>query len=264
IKTNYDISGVRVLLVEDHKINQVYATIILEEENAVVELAENGKEAIEFLNKSSFDVVLMDNQMPVMGGIEATKIIRNQLKLEIPIIAITANAFKGDSDIYIKAGMDEYISKPFKDTELIAKIGKILNKSSLSDKNVIALKVDDKEDKNPSIQQDRLYSLSFLQEMSRGKQEFVDKMVRMFIEECSKSLSLLNKHHENLEYERVAAIAHRMGPSIDMMKMETIRESVQQIEEFAGSETNLEQLPQLITEVNAVCQSVIEQLKERF
>ena len=122
----YSLEGVNVLLVEDNPVNQVYATTILENEKAIVDLAGNGKIAIHKLLSEEYDIVLMDGQMPEMGGIEATGIIRNKLEMDIPIIALTANALKGERDKYIAVGMNEYVSKPFEDIELINAIGKLL------------------------------------------------------------------------------------------------------------------------------------------
>ena len=120
------LKGTHVLLVEDHKINQVYAISILEDHGINVHLAENGKEAIDLLMKNEYDIILMDMQMPVMDGIEATQLIRTKLKMNIPIIALTANALAGESDKCIQVGMDDFVSKPFKDVELLNKISKFL------------------------------------------------------------------------------------------------------------------------------------------
>ena len=92
-----------------------------------VEVAENGLIAIEKLKSQNFDVVLMDMQMPVMGGIEATSIIRGDLKSSIPIIALTARALKGVDKECMEAGMNDYISKPFNQSELFNKILNAIN-----------------------------------------------------------------------------------------------------------------------------------------
>lgn len=116
----------KILLVEDNKINQFLAAIILKKWKMEVEIAENGLIAIEKLKNQNYDVVLMDLQMPEMGGVEATKIIRNELKLEIPIIALTASALKGVDAECLDAGMNDYISKPFDQSVLYNKILKLI------------------------------------------------------------------------------------------------------------------------------------------
>ena len=126
ILSNDNLKGINVLLVEDHKINQVYATSILEDHGINVQLAENGKEAIDLLMKQEYDIILMDMQMPVMSGIEATQMIRINLKLDTPIIALTANALTGESDKCFEVGMNDFVTKPFKDIDLLNKISKFL------------------------------------------------------------------------------------------------------------------------------------------
>lgn len=109
-----NLDGLRVLLVEDNPVNQLLASAVLEEFTEAFHLANNGQEAIDVLmSEKVFDVVLMDIQMPVMGGLECTDKIRNALGLDLPIIALTANAFKEDKDRYLNSGMNGYISKPF-------------------------------------------------------------------------------------------------------------------------------------------------------
>lgn len=112
----------KVLLVEDNNINQFLATTILKKWNVLVEVAENGLVAVDKLKEQNYDVILMDMQMPVMGGIEATSIIRKELKLTTPIIALTARAIKGVDTECLDAGMNDYISKPFDQSELFTKI----------------------------------------------------------------------------------------------------------------------------------------------
>jgi CheY-like chemotaxis protein len=114
---------VSVLLVEDNKINQRIAVLNLENLGCKVDTAENGEEALEFFHRKRFDLIFMDVQMPVMDGLEATRRIRREEDaLEslrpVYIIAMTANAMKGDREMCLTAGMDDYISKPFKTEEL--------------------------------------------------------------------------------------------------------------------------------------------------
>jgi len=120
-------NGVRILLVEDNLFNQQVATEFLEDVGATVCVAQNGKEALDLLRKDSFDCVLMDVQMPLMGGFEATRIIRaDQALVGMPVIAMTANASGEDRAQCLAAGMDDYISKPFMTDTLYATLAKWL------------------------------------------------------------------------------------------------------------------------------------------
>jgi CheY-like chemotaxis protein/nitrogen-specific signal transduction histidine kinase len=109
------VGKVRILMAEDNRVNQVITVRILEKWGWEVVAANNGKEALEALGKSHFDLILMDDHMPEMSGVEATQIIRSEEKqtgMHIPIIAMTANAMAGDREKYISLGMDDYVSKP--------------------------------------------------------------------------------------------------------------------------------------------------------
>ena len=120
-----NLAGVRVLLVEDNLINQMVALELLGNQGALVQLAENGQLAIDALiaTPAGFDVVLMDLQMPVMDGLQATRHIRQQLKLtRLPIIAMTANVMASDREDCLAAGMNDHIGKPFSIKDLVARL----------------------------------------------------------------------------------------------------------------------------------------------
>ena len=128
------LTGIRILLVEDNAFNVVVAQEELEDaiEGVQVEVAENGLIAVEKLKSSTFDVILMDVQMPTMNGFEATKAIRNfdNEKAHTPIIAMTANVLKEEVDLCYQAGMNDFIGKPFDTEELLNKIFNLINKMS--------------------------------------------------------------------------------------------------------------------------------------
>jgi CheY-like chemotaxis protein len=139
-----DLGKVKILIVEDNEINQQIVLELLNKVNAQVRLAGNGKEAVSLVKEQKFDLVLMDVQMPEMDGYQATKKIRQDLNLpDLPIIAMTANATKGDKEQALAVGMDDYISKPLDLDQFFAKIKKWLpvkinlrneTSSSLNDK----------------------------------------------------------------------------------------------------------------------------------
>ncbi len=108
--------ALQVLLVEDHPINQILATTLLKKWGHTVVLAKNGQEAVDLFASQSWDIVLMDMQMPVMGGLEATQLIRAQelaMGQRVPIVAMTANAMESDRQACLEAGMDDHLAKPF-------------------------------------------------------------------------------------------------------------------------------------------------------
>jgi len=120
-----NIRGARVLLAEDNEINQQVAKEILEQAGLVVSIANNGKEAVEMVRPGNFEAVLMDIQMPVMGGFEATQEIRmDEGFKDLPIIAMTAHAMAGDREKSLEAGMNDHVTKPIDPDQLISALVK--------------------------------------------------------------------------------------------------------------------------------------------
>jgi PAS domain S-box-containing protein len=122
--------GQRVLVVEDNEVNQQVARELLEQANLLVTIANHGREAVDRLKEESFDIILMDVQMPVMDGLTATRMIRHErLAHKTPIVAMTANAMQGDRDLCLDAGMDDYVAKPIEPDELMATLAHYLQQS---------------------------------------------------------------------------------------------------------------------------------------
>jgi len=117
--------SLRILVAEDNAVNTLLVTALLRKRGHTVVNVVNGREAVAAVAESEFDVVLMDVQMPEMDGLEATALIRKSKTatgIHVPIIALTAHAMKGDREICLAAGMDEYLSKPIDVNELFALI----------------------------------------------------------------------------------------------------------------------------------------------
>jgi signal transduction histidine kinase len=119
------LSGKRILIVDDDELNKALATYILENYDVDIDDASNGKEALEKITEENYDLVLMDLHMPEMGGIEVVSLIRKR-RIDVPVIAITGNVLKAEKEKCINAGMNEYISKPYDESELLKKIINLL------------------------------------------------------------------------------------------------------------------------------------------
>lgn len=122
-------STVRVLLAEDNPVNRKVAAKLLEKRGYVVVAVEDGRQAVDAVEREAYDIVLMDVQMPVMDGLTATRTIRQgeeRTGTHMPIVAVTAHAMTGDRERCIEAGMDDYVTKPIDATILLAAMERLL------------------------------------------------------------------------------------------------------------------------------------------
>jgi CheY-like chemotaxis protein len=245
---------IEILLVEDNEFNRLVAGNTLSYFNCHVTEAVNGLEAINILKSGKrFDIILMDLQMPVMDGFESTSIIRNELKINTPIIAITANAFKSELEQCMNIGMNDCVTKPFEEEKLIGAIYKLTNFDAK--KSVVV-----EEMQNDS--QQKLYNLNQLLSISRNDLSYCKKMIGIFIEQSSISISQINEAYEAKNLDAVYNVAHRIKPSIDLMGIEVLRDTIRFIEKNAKDLNDSEDLKKQIEILFTVLNKVIFQLKE--
>ncbi|MBI2382119.1 MAG: CHASE domain-containing protein [Gammaproteobacteria bacterium] len=131
VSADLPLQGCHILLVEDNELNQAVACGLLEHAGATLEITSDGQQAVERMSRDGkpFDLVLMDVHMPVMDGMSATRVLRQQLGLRLPIIAMTAAVMASEQAAYREAGMDEVIAKPFEAETLVAVIGRLLKRA---------------------------------------------------------------------------------------------------------------------------------------
>lgn len=246
---------VRVLLVEDNEFNRMVARNTLERYGYLPDEAANGKVALELLQKNKYDIVLMDLQMPVMDGFEATQAIRNDLKLNIPIVALTANAFKSELEQCEAVGMNDYVTKPYDEAKLMAVLLRLLHQGGNTNGKDAAVT---KENENTP-----LYDLSVLRKQSPGNPDYIDKMVKIFLDQTRQILPDLKQAYADKELEVVCKLAHRIKPSIDGMGIASLKQVVRAVERAAKSELDSEELNNNIETLCATLNIVILQLLER-
>jgi len=254
------LDGVRVLLVEDNSFNQILAAKILENWHCDVELADNGLIAIEKAEKLNFDVILMDIQLPEMDGYEATSYIRNKISLpkrNTPIIAMTAHAFANERDKCLKAGMNDYISKPFDENKLYSKIISVLQKpdekESLPSKNGHA---------KTSAQRKKRINLSYLEKVANGDLRFTLKMISVFISQTPILLNTMRVNIENKDWKSLKAVVHRMKPSVTFMGIKELEDVVNFMEINLEKGTGLDRMEGMYNNMHRICTEAIEELEE--
>ncbi len=243
--------SVRVLLAEDHEYNQMYATSLMKEWGFEIDVAKNGKVAIDMVMNKPYDIILMDVQMPILSGIGATKFIRTKLSeplRSIPIIAMTANAIKGDHENCIEAGMDDYIAKPFDPQQLYNKVSNLLyNRKGVQIQQVAE---NNKPEKGTLDLSDTepLVDLSFLKKMSRGNRVFVMNMINMFFETSQPLIEQIKRSHKNGEMEKVRKNIHKMKPSVDSMGMKLLKNLLSRIENSIDKQQHLDKIDDWLCE----------------
>ena len=251
IEIKNTMQGLRILIVEDNDMNRFIAVQSLKHFGCIVEEAHNGLEAISKLGILQFDLVLMDIQMPVMDGIECTQKIRNELKLDIPIIALTANAFKKDVETYLRLGMNNYVAKPFEEKILYDIIKETLSRKQ-SNNNSIGSQAESSE----------YYNLSYLNTISRNDNEFVKKMVEIFLEQTPGQVSEINELYQSGNYLDIGKITHKLIPIADNLCINLIRDDLRTFEHILkNGNIDSGELGKLVLKISNVLMKVVELLE---
>jgi PAS domain S-box-containing protein len=266
-----ELGKLRVLLAEDNEVNQLLARSIMMYWGVETKTATTGNEVMELLKKEDFDIILMDIQMPEMNGLEATEEIRklaDERKKNIPIIALTANALKGEEKKYIAVGMDDFLTKPFKEKELYEVISRVLkNKGSFGrvlvsevENNLSSSTINEEVKAEPG----RLYDMLLLNELSRGNQDFILSLVKIFINTIPKNSTEMVEAANNKSWEKVSKLAHKLKSTIDTMHINTIKQDIRSIEINAKNKAELISVANLVQKVHSTIEKVTIQLKDQF
>ncbi|PUZ27018.1 PAS domain S-box-containing protein [Chitinophaga costaii] len=218
-----ELKRVRVLVVEDNEFNRLVAGSLLRNHGATVLEATDGRQALNVLLGNDVDVVLMDIQMPVMNGYDAAKHIRKDLRLQIPIIALTANALQGEREKCLQAGMNEWLVKPVNEEELISTILRLLGK--VGNQRVNAL-----EPAMAAHNNSPLYSLAGLQKMAGNNTAFIKRMISVFMDITPPYIRDLEKAILAKDLSTIKSVVHKMRPSIhnlSIIKLYTLIEDLE-------------------------------------
>lgn len=194
----------KVLMCEDNEANRMLAQQLFAATNIELDMAENGKTGIELLQQKTYDLILMDVQMPEMDGYQTTDYIRNKLQSSIPIIALTAHSIMKEKEKCLAMGMNDYLSKPFRKDELFDKIHQWLNnEKQLMDDHEVA------------------FSLDILREASMGNIEFENHLLNLFIEQSANGLEEIKNWQLQKEWDSISRMAHQLKSSFGMLGMDT-------------------------------------------
>ena len=205
-----DFENICVLVVEDNEINQSLIKHLFKSWQLDFDLATTGKEAIDKLILKKYNLILMDIQMPEMDGYTATQEIRNKLKSDIPIIAMTAHALEGEREKCLSYGMNEYISKPIREQLLHKLITQFIHIK-------VADVLQKKEIANVDTSQYKYINLQYMMEVSNGNTGYEKTVTEQFIEAIPDNLTAMEKAWKSSDITSLQQLAHNMKTTISVM-----------------------------------------------
>lgn len=253
IEENFSKMGnVKVLIVDDNTINREILHDLLLDANPSIEMvmAENGEVAINKMQQSPFDMVLLDIQMPKMNGYETSEHIRKNMKYpisETPIIAMTAHALENVAESCFKAGMNDYIAKPIDMTFLANKMNKLLEKK----RKTIA-----------TLNKYKTIDLEHLKELTKDNKDRILKYIGIFLQNLPDELEVLNKHAENKDFNAIRESLHKIKGITAYMGIKKLSSLFNSPLYAKLEELDSDALKNYFQEIEESCFKAIEELKE--
>lgn len=248
-----EIKNIKVLVVEDIPLNQLLMRTLLDDFGFGCEIAANGKIAVEKLKKGNYDIVLMDLQMPVMNGFEATDCIRNEMKSSIPIIALTADVTTVDLKKCKSVGMDDYISKPVNETILYSKIVKILEK------------VNQRNTKELEKVKPRCIDMEFLMQRTKSNPQLMSEMIALYLEQTPVLISTMKQSFNDKDWDTLQATVHKMIPSFSIVGINQDFENMaKKVQEFASKQNEENDILEMVLQLENICIQACRELEEEL
>ena len=242
----------RILVVEDNEINQSLIKYLFRSWQLNFDLANNGTEAIDKLLLNKYDLILMDIQMPAMDGYTTAMEIRDKLKLNVPIIAMTAHAFAGEREKCLSCGMNEYISKPLREKQLQELISRFIKINP----NIVLPIEPASSTANGTYQ---YINLQYIKEVSRGNSEYEKTVTEQFIEAMPKDLQSMEKAWQSNDITHLRQIAHSMKTTVSVMGLNEVLEPYLDTLEFEDLDQNTFYKSYLTCK--SVCETSLEEAK---
>lgn len=252
VSLNYDKKNINVLVVEDIPLNQLLMKTLLDEFGFKKEIASNGIIAIQKLKENTFDIILMDLQMPEMNGFEATEYIRDVMKLKTPIIALTADVTTVDLDKCKAVGMDDYIAKPLDERLLYSKIISLIKKTNSS-----SFPIDKQEEKKL-----KLTDLSYLIKKTKSNPALMSEMISLYLEQTPTLINSMKESFLNKDWHLLHATIHKIIPSFSIVGMSKDFEKMAiKIQEYSASQELSDEILTMVSDLEKVCELACLELK---
>lgn len=254
-QTGRPLEKIKILLAEDDELNRILQQMMLSDLGAHVDAVADGEEVLFRLQTGQYDILLMDLQMPEMGGIEAANKIRNDLQSNIPIVAITANVYSADKEKCFAAGINDILIKPFTEEQISVSILLLLKKG---------LAEDAKTEAASSEIISLPYNLKSLEKASNGNPDFVARMLKVF---CMSGTSLFQKAEEgmiDLNKEKIASAVHRLIPSCRQLEMDELASQLKSIENLCENQPDVNAIGILLKSARQYFDNVVVLLEKEI
>ena len=237
-----------LLVAEDHPVNQALARVLLEDLGHRVTMVSDGQQALQALKRERFELILMDVQMPVMGGMEATIKVRELEMMtgtRVPIIALTAHAMEGDRKRFLAAGMDDYLSKPIDPQALHAILQRWLPQGAIPGVPVAATHPhgtstsaigDSIETGLPQLPEALMFDADALLARVGGRQELLQDMLKLFLDTQPARIQELQLASDSLDMPRLSRVAHTLAGSFSTMSMDVAASLSREIQRDAAQD----------------------------
>ena len=256
IELDSELANIKVLVVEDIILNQLLMKTLLDDFGFERDIAENGKVAIEKLRNKTYDVILMDLQMPEMNGFEATDYIRNIMKLDVPIIALTADVTTVDLAKCKAVGMNDYIAKPVDERLLYSKIVGFVKKPELRKLSETEKEVLDKIIVNSCI------DLNYLNQRTKSHPKLMMEMISAYLEQTPPLISTMKQSLIDNDWNQLYASVHKMIPSFSIMGMNIDFENMaKKVQEYASMQKQTEGISEMVLQLETICTQACDELR---
>jgi PAS domain S-box-containing protein len=255
--------NIKVLVVEDMPLNQLLMKTLLDDFGFERDIAANGKIAIEKLATKSYDIILMDLQMPEMNGFEATKYIRGKMKSKIPIIALTADVTTVDLKKCKAVGIDDYIAKPVDEKVLYTKIVGLVKKPMPV---TAAIKIDEEAGAGKGeTKVMKCIDLAYLKQHTKSNPALMMEMIAIYLEQTPPLISAMKQSLQDKDWNSLQAAVHKMIPSFSIVGISPDFETMaRKVLEYANTQLLADDINDMVLQLKSVCVQACKELTEEF
>jgi PAS domain S-box-containing protein len=254
-----EIKDIKVLVVEDMALNQLLMKTLLDDFGFERDIVSNGRLAIEKLKTKTYDIILMDLQMPEMNGFEATEYIRKIMQSQIPIIALTADVTTVDLEKCKAAGMDDYIAKPVDERLLYSKI------VGLTKKPVVIVS---KQMLEEAIEENKIIKcidLKYLNQRTKSNPVLMMEMIALYLEQTPPLINVMKKSFIDKDWLGLHAAVHKMIPSFTIMGINPSYEVMaKKVQDYATAQLQHDGIDDLITQLEDILARSCNELEEEY